>query len=275
MFQLPVYAICAVVGLAATDHGSRGDSDAQSNRPVDVVAVQPSTDEPVAAGDQDQLAKLARRFTTVGSPPQPDVAAQTGAPGTLPDAAESGRFGDDTPLGPRRPGRSPDTQVNADSAEPQWWLRTLAALGAVIGLILLLRAVMSKASGRPVATTASPVFEVLTRTSIAPRNHLLLIRLGQRILVVGQSPAGLHTLANMDDGEEGAELLRTITAAGERSATSGFAQLFKRFNSEYRQEQRVADEGADESEYHIDRARDRVSGLVGQLRSFGAGGRRS
>ena len=275
MFQLPVYTVCVVVGLAATNPGSRDDLDAQSNRPVDVAAAESAVDVPVLAGDQDRLTQLAERFTTAPSQLDPDSPSKPGASVPTPAAADGRPFSENTPLGPRRAGRSPASKSGAKSANSQWWLRTLAALGAVIGLILLLRAVVSKLSGRPIATAASPVFEVLTRTSIAPRNHLLLIRLGKRLLVVGQTPAGLHTLANIDDSEEVAELLSSVTAAGDRSVSSGFAQLFKRFNSEYRQEQRVAEEGADDGEYHIDRARDRVSGLVGKLRSFGANGSRA
>ena len=274
MFQLPIYTICIVVGLVATNPGSQSDSDTQSNRPVDVVVGESSADVPVVVGDQDRLTQLAKRFTSAHSQLDPDLPSKPSASIPTSTATDNKGFSENTPLGPRHAGHALAAKNNVENANSQWWLRTLAALGAVIGLILLLRAIVSKVSGRPVATAASQVFEVLIRTSITPRNHLLLIRIGQRLLVVGQSPAGLNTLANIEGSEEVAELLLAVTAAGDRSVSSGFAQLFKRFNGEYHQEQIIADEGADNSEYHIDRARDRVSGLIGQLRSFGAKGNR-
>ena len=73
MFQLPVYTICIVVGLVATNSGSQSDSDTQSNRPVDVVAGESSADVPVVVGDQDRLTQLAKRFTSVHSQLDPDL----------------------------------------------------------------------------------------------------------------------------------------------------------------------------------------------------------
>ncbi len=159
------------------------------------------------------------------------------------------------------------TQVN-NAGGGSWMLQTITALGVVIGLILLLRAAWSRLTGQVVATGHSPVVEVLSRTTIAPRNQLLLIRLGQRILVVGDSPAGLRTLAHVDDPEEIASLLTAISAAKPNSISQNFSQLLNRFNGEYESDA-LDVEGGDAAEHRIDRARNSLSGLLARIRTAG------
>ena len=150
---------------------------------------------------------------------------------------------------------------------------TLTALGIVVALILLLRVVMNRLSGRGLTHGQSSAVEVLSRVSVAPRNHVLLIRTGHRVLVVGDSSAGLRTLANIDDPDEVASLLASTAADKPRSISRGFSQLLSHFNSEYRDDVRRVEEGNDTSEHRIDRARDQVSNLLTRVRAMaGRGG---
>ncbi len=179
------------------------------------------------------------------------------------------------PLGPPRPATGDANTTTSPSAwaDNSWVLKTAAALGVVIGLILLLRFGWSRLTGQAPAAR-SPVVEVLSRTTIAPRNHVLLLRLGDRILVVADSAAGLRTLANVDDPEEVASLLTAVTAARPNSISRGFAHVLNRFNRDYTEDDRLADEAADIDEYRTDRARDQLSSLLSQVRTIGtAGGR--
>jgi len=155
----------------------------------------------------------------------------------------------------------------------KWLVQTLGALGVVVGLILLLRAFLSRMAGRSSVAGNSPVLEVLSRTSIAPRNHIVLIRMGHRILVVGDSSAGLRTLTEITDPQEVAVLLAGTAAAKPRSISRNFNQLLGRFNSSYQENDRGAEEGADTSEHRVDRARDQLSSLLNRVRNLsGRGG---
>ena len=113
---------------------------------------------------------------------------------------------------------------------------------------------------------------MLSRTSIAPKNQVLLLRLGQRILVVGDSAAGLQTLADIVDAEEVAGLLQSIAASKPGSATSGFSSVLDGFDGQYEGELHARDMGTDGSEHRVDRARDSVRGLLSRLRHAGKGG---
>jgi flagellar protein FliO/FliZ len=159
------------------------------------------------------------------------------------------------------------------SSGTSWMFTTLAALGVVIGLILLLRAGFAKLTGRTTASANNPVVEVLSRTSIAPKNHVLLLRLGRRILVVGDSAGGMNTLANIDDPEEVASLLQSISVTKPGSISAGFAQLMQGFDGQYESEESLPEQGRDTVEADLDRARDTVSGLAARLRAMaGRGG---
>ena len=120
---------------------------------------------------------------------------------------------------------------------------------------------------RPGAAPGSHAVQVLTRVAVAPRNHILLVRLGGRVLVIADSSHGLRTLANLDDPEEVASLLAAVTASEPNSISRGFASLLQRFNSSYRQNQHV-DEGADTTEHQVDRARDQVSSVLSRVRAI-------
>lgn len=146
-----------------------------------------------------------------------------------------------------------------------WVLKTLTALGLIIGLILLLRWVWARMGGRVVASQSAAV-EVLARTAVAPKNHVLLLRVGQRLLVVGDSSAGLRTLSQIDDPEEVADLLTAVTSQKDQSISKNFTQLLSRFNGDY-DKPRLADEGGDNSEVLFDRTRDGISGLAARIRN--------
>ena len=121
------------------------------------------------------------------------------------------------------------------------------------------------------AASRSAVVQVISRVAVAPRNHVLLLRVGGRVLVVGDSPTGMRTLAQIDDAEEIADILAAASSSKPTSITAGFRQMLSGFTGEYtRQERAVV--GSDEQEVRVDRARDKVGGLVGKIRSIASKG---
>lgn len=186
---------------------------------------------------------------------------------------EPGEAGDDASPGTWRLGPSGDRDgaVAGDNEQSgggtSWVLQTLMSLGVVIGLILLLRAVWMRLSGQPRVAPSTPIVEVLSRTAVAPRNHILLLRIGHRILIVGDSGSGMRTLASVEDEHEVADLLAAVDAAQDNSISRNFQHLLGRFGASH--EQGVWDgeeDGRDNSEHFFDRARNNVSGLTSRIR---------
>ncbi|MEX0886484.1 MAG: flagellar biosynthetic protein FliO, partial [Phycisphaeraceae bacterium] len=215
--------------------------------------------------DRD-TASLARLNT-----PAPDTTTATASEG---DTAAAHPSRDDEPLGtPASETRplGPGDDVPAGSAtDGSWMLNTLGSLAVVIGLILAIRWAWQKVGGQPAAAGHSPVVEVLSRTAVAPRNHILLVRVGPRILVVGDSAAGLRTLANVDEPDEVADLLQAVTAAHHGRS---FSRTLDRFSAEHDAHAYDPELGGDNSEHLVDRARDSLSSLLSRLRTAaGKGG---
>jgi flagellar biogenesis protein FliO len=178
-------------------------------------------------------------------------------------------------LGTPNQGLVPDSDPN--EAEPlgsfsdtgSWILNTVTALGVVIALIFAMRMGMNKLSGRPVMGGRSGVVEILSRTSLSPRNQVMLLRLGQRIIVVSEGPAGVRTLANLDDPDEVAGLLTTITASKPGSITQSFNQLLNRADTEMDNPQGFAKEhGGDDDEHLMDKTRNELSNLLSRIRTM-------
>ncbi len=171
-----------------------------------------------------------------------------------------------TPLVPGTPLLRPGakgTPQPLERPDTSWWmLKTFTALGIVIGLVLLVRYVYARMGGK-VAGYASPVVEVLSRTTVAPRSHVLLLRVGGRVLVVSDSSAGMRTLASLEDPQEVADVLGAVSAAKPTSISKGFSQLLHRFSDDHEAEQPDDDSAG--------RAGG-VSGLIARVRSMGREG---
>jgi flagellar biogenesis protein FliO len=240
---------------------------------VDMTSVEVA--DPVSA---DRLAELARRLAAT---PAQDSSTLPAAVDAAPAASASDPIqrlapfpvspNENLPLGSsaRSGGQAGDPATGPGPSSP-WILSTLGALAIVIILVFMMRALLCRLTGRPLAAGHSPVVEVLSRTSVAPRSHVLLVRLGQRILVLGDGAGGLRTLAQLEDPDEVAEMLRAVTSSRANSVTQGFAHLMSRFSGDY-DRHRQSVEGGDHAEIHVDQARDQVSGLLSRVRAMARG----
>jgi flagellar biogenesis protein FliO len=202
-----------------------------------------------------------------------------------------------TPLGqaPRRrnfnngDAATSDGGESAERPDATWsggsMLTTLAALGLVIALIFGVRFLLARATKVPMVAASSAV-EVLSRTSVAPRSHVLLLRVGPQVLVVGESSGGLRTLGAVQQEDEVASLLQAVESSKPQSIAGGFSSLMGKFNRQYETDAPDAEAalttdplnappidrfeaGLDRSEAPVDRARHGLSALAGRLRVRG------
>lgn len=147
------------------------------------------------------------------------------------------------------------------------WVRTFGALALVIGLIFLARMGLRRLTpGGATPTRLGGALQVLGRTTMGPRQSVVLMRVGQRILVVGESAGAMRTLAEVCEPEEVADLLAQVSRAQSTSATRAFEHMLGRMNRDYDREDGPALEGAEMAEVHTDRARDQLGGLLSRLR---------
>jgi len=103
--------------------------------------------------------------------------------------------------------------------------RVLIALAAVIALVFLLRWVGRKMLGLPSISRASSVIQVVGRVPMAPRQQLVLVRVGQRLLVLGDSAGQLSTLTEITEADEVAAVLGQLKS---NDSSRNFASVFDR-----------------------------------------------
>lgn len=123
-----------------------------------------------------------------------------------------------------RPVRSGDGRLvpprnGADGGDAWPWIRTGLALAVVVVLVLLARWLLRGVATRGLGAGRGGPMRVLARTALSGRHQLLLVRLGERLLLVGASAGQLNTLSEITDPAERDRLLEAI-GQGEKVPTN-------------------------------------------------------
>jgi flagellar biogenesis protein FliO len=111
------------------------------------------------------------------------------------------------------------------------WFTTLGGLIAVVALIYITARVLKK--GMPLGPRNLPddAVQVLGRKSLDYRNTLHLVRCGSRVLVIGSSPDGLSSLAEINDPDEVETLSELCKPTATESPVETIAQYFRRLQN--------------------------------------------
>jgi len=157
------------------------------------------------------------------------VCALGAAPATNP--APAGRF-DNIALraGPSQANANGQKKASSDAGSAIEGLdtrRVALSLAAVISLILVLKFLMRKFFPQPGGRGSSAATRVLSRTMIAPKQQVILLQVGKRIIVVGDCGTQMHPLAEISDPDEVATLVGQIEQDKSSVSVSGkFGGLF-------------------------------------------------
>ncbi len=242
-------SILIALALIAFAQLSQADTPAaQPNTPLDVNALQ----TPPAESALEQSTNKA------GTEDRP-----VRAPEPLPEIETLN-------LGASPRSHSADTDDQNTTADQPWLLQTLSALGIVIALIFVLRAVMRRLAGPNAPSSRGGLVEVLARTPIGPKTYILFLKISDRVIVAAQSPAGINNLTTLDDPEDVANLLQQVSAAQPASISDSFRKLMQREHEGYEEPDLTAEEGADQDEQYVDRTRDQLTSLMTRIRSLGS-----
>ena len=116
-----------------------------------------------------------------------------------------------------------------------------ASLAVVLGLFLLSTWLMRRTGAGAATVLSKDVFQVLGRAPLAGRQHVHLLRCGNKLLLVCASPAGVETLTEIVDPVEVDRLAGLCQQTRADSTTAVFRQVFQQFTSErVRRTQRAA-----------------------------------
>jgi flagellar biogenesis protein FliO len=104
--------------------------------------------------------------------------------------------------------------------------RVLGALGIVIGLIFVLRWLGRFFFPGVAGRGANRAIEVLSRSPLSPKQQLMLIRVGRRLIVVGDTGSQMSALCEITDPDEIAGLVGQLRDEKTTPTTRAFGAMF-------------------------------------------------
>lgn len=104
---------------------------------------------------------------------------------------------------------------------------TIGALCLVIAVVVLAARFLKRYAPAAQKTLPAGALQILGKRNIDPRNVVYLLQCGGRILVVGVSPQGLSTLAEITDPAEVEHLTDACRQAETATGVPGFGQLLQ------------------------------------------------
>jgi flagellar biogenesis protein FliO len=164
--------------------------------------------------------------------------AQTTAPAAPPPAVEGAYEKDSLHIADAGAATSVNSKTVAGpqiSSPISLDIRHLAlSLGIVLGLIFICRWAARWMFPGAAVGRSSQVMKILSRSVIAPKQQLLLIQVGRRLVVVGDCGQQMNALAEITDPDEVASLLGQLRAQPELpEAARPFAPLLGRARDEF------------------------------------------
>ena len=175
-----------------------------------------------------------------------------------------------TPPGENLIRRSATTSAASSQSKPSLvgdGVRVIGSLAAVLGLIVLMYWGTRRMLPQSALGGLSGVIKVLARTHLSPKQKILLIQVGRRVLVVADGGSGqLNTLCQIDDPDEAAALIGQVH--GETIETGGrsFASLFGQAKERMRGSSASAPAAEEVDE--LASAREQLDGLMQQVRGI-------
>jgi len=144
--------------------------------------------------------------------------------------------------------------------------RVLTALAVVVGLIFVLRWAARAIFKLPGSRGSIRGVRVLGRTVISPKQQVMLLQVGRRIVVVGDCAGQMHPLAEITEPDEVASLLGQV--GPEPAEPKAFGNLFTRSRRSFDEPPpappALVDEEDDDPE--VTSAREEISGLMQKVR---------
>lgn len=127
-----------------------------------------------------------------------------------------------------------DTQSSTTDATPSTLElpRLLAAMALVVGLIFFLRWLGRRFFGATPISAGTRAVQVLSRSPVAPRQSVMLMQVGRRLLVVADNGSQLSSLSEITDPDEVAALVGQLR--GEKLDIAGrtFGAIFGRIKKD-------------------------------------------
>ena len=156
------------------------------------------------------------------------------------------------------------------------WFRTTLSLAGVIGLILLLAwGYRRMAAGGRLGLTLRPrtagVVEILSRTTLAPRQSLCLVRVGPKLVLLGCTPTTIRPLDVINDATLTAQLAGHAAQQRPDSHTAEFTRVLESEARGFQERTTAEEESPAPTDDRLNSIRDTLGDTIQRLRTKMAG----
>ncbi len=222
-FALPWMAVTNIVMLvwAASPIMAAQNDDGAANNPASVSAPQAPQQPLVTSSDVETTGAI--RADTAPSDLQ--LPARESAPLGRPNGIFGARPQSD--LTSREEGTLAALDPRTNGA-----IRAVGALALVIVLLLAMRIVLKRYGGPLTGGRPSGVLQVLSRFPIGRGQHLVLLQMARRIVLVHQSKTGMTSLSEVSDPDEVAQLLARVEAGSSQKQRGRFQSVLGKLISD-------------------------------------------
>ncbi|MBI4578806.1 MAG: FliO/MopB family protein [Planctomycetes bacterium] len=221
--QLIVISLCAWWMGAGAARADEAAAAASSRRPLphpDILQVPPESNAAAEGSDASAL-KTAGGPTGAEAPAVPSPAAGPGIAAPTGEDREILRRGGQ---GGGSAGRGLAGEARGPFGGGGFSLLTgLWPLAAVLALIAGLAFVLRKFLPARKLLVGSDVLRVVARTHLSPKQQLVLVKLGHRLVMLGVSPERVNALMTLDDPEQVAQVMGEIAGRRPGSMSNAFA----------------------------------------------------
>jgi flagellar biogenesis protein FliO len=147
------------------------------------------------------------------------------------------------------------------------------ALAVVLGAMYVTHQVWKRLGMPGSANRAAGSLQVLSRLNLSPRQQLVLVRVGRRVVLVGNSGTQMNALCEIGDPEEAGELLGLAATERDESASATFSTVLggeeKRFDEQSNIDLQAPGDGEVAAEEQaLTSTRDELSDMMDKVRSL-------
>ena len=146
--------------------------------------------------------------------------------------------------------------------------RVALSLGAVLALVVLLFLAARRfvPRGMLAPSAAGGAVQVLARTVIGPKQRIVLLQVGRRIIVVADDGQRLGTLSEITDADEAAALIAQLQSQRQDgSFSAALSSAMERFRAA---QDAPADTSQPSQQPGLDAMRDEIDGLAQRVRGM-------
>jgi flagellar protein FliO/FliZ len=143
----------------------------------------------------------------------------------LPDASAS------QPIPMKNASVSTDSRAERPRSPWSSTLSMILSLVMVVSLFLIAAAILRKSQPKSFQKLPKEVVEVLGRTPMGPRQHLLVLRFGSKLILVNQQAGEVQSLAEITDATEAARLMGLCEANRSESISASFRDVLRQVST--------------------------------------------